>query len=96
MTIKTKLEQLKSGKLSAVQNIQNFLKVIKAKNKDINAFLYVAEKEALEQAKDADDFMASGGVNPFLCGIPYAAKDLFCTQGIRTTAASKILDNYLC
>ncbi len=39
--------------------------------------------------------ISTPGENAFLCGIPYAAKDLFCTQGIRTTASSKILDHYL-
>ena len=68
---------------------------IKKHNPELNAFLTVTEEEALKQAKEADEFIASPGENPFLCGIPYAAKDLFCTKGVRTTAASKILDNYI-
>lgn len=71
-----------------------FLARIK-KHEDLNAFITVSEKEALEQAQAADEYIASPGDNPFLCGIPYAAKDLFCTKGVRTTAASKILDNYI-
>ncbi len=72
-----------------------FLERIKKYDKELNSFITVCEKEALKAAKEADDFINSPGDNPFLCGIPYAAKDLFCTKGIRTTAASKILDNYI-
>ena len=84
---------LDEKKVSSVELTKYFLSRIK--NSDHNAFITVTEEQALKAAKDADDFMASGGENPFLCGIPYAAKDLFCTKGIRTTAASKILDNYI-
>src|SRR3989344_9697664 len=85
---------LDSKKISSVEMTRYFLERVK-KHKDLNAFITVCEEEALKQAKEADDFIASPGENPFLCGIPYAAKDLFCTKGVRTTAASKILDNYI-
>jgi aspartyl-tRNA(Asn)/glutamyl-tRNA(Gln) amidotransferase subunit A len=84
---------LDEKKVSSVELTKYFLARIK--KSDLNAFITVSEKEALEQAKVADDFIASPGENPFLCGIPYAAKDMFCTKGIRTTAASKILDQYI-
>ena len=90
----TELRQLlDSKKVSSVELTKYFLARIK--KSDLNAFLTVTEEQALKQAKDADEFISSPGENPFLCGIPYAAKDLFCTRGIRTTAASKILDNYI-
>ena len=85
---------LDSKKISSVELTRYFLERVK-KHSDLNAFITVCEEEALKQAQDADDFIASPGENPFLCGIPYAAKDLFCTKGIRTTAASKFLDNYI-
>lgn len=84
---------LDDKKVSSVELTKYFLARIK--KSDLNAFLTVCEEEALAQAKIADEFIASPGENPFLCGIPYAAKDMFCTKGIRTTAASKILDNYI-
>ena len=90
MTIKTKLEQIKSGKLSAVQNIQNFLKVIKEKNKDINAFLYVAEKEALEQAKAIDEKKNKGK----LAGLAIAVKACINVTDMPISCASKTLENY--
>jgi aspartyl-tRNA(Asn)/glutamyl-tRNA(Gln) amidotransferase subunit A len=84
---------LDEKKVSSVELTKYFLERIK--KSDLNAFITVCEDEALKQAKDADDFISSPGENPFLCGIPYAAKDMFLTKGIRTTAASKILDNYI-
>jgi len=90
----TELRKLLDSKtVSSVELTKYFLDRIK--KSDLNAFITVTEAEALKQAKEADDFIASPGENPFLCGIPYAAKDLFCTKGVRTTAASKILDNYI-
>lgn len=86
---------LDEKKVSSVELTKYFLARIKEQDKYLNSFLTVSEEEALKQAKQADEFMAGGGDNPFLCGIPFAAKDLFCTKGIRTTAASKILDNYI-
>ncbi len=92
----TELRKLLDDKsVSSVELTQYFLSRIKSLDKDLNSFITVAEKEALEQAKIADDFISSPGENPFLCGIPYAAKDMFLTKGIRTTAASKILDQYI-
>src|SRR3989338_4318261 len=85
---------LDEKKVSSLELTRYFLARIK-KHSDLNAFITVTEKEALEEAKKADEFISSPGENPFLCGIPYAAKDMFLTKGIRTTAASKILDNYI-
>lgn len=86
---------LDTKQVSSVELTRYFLERIKKYDKELNSFITVCEKEALKAAKEADDFINSPGDNPFLCGIPYAAKDLFCTKGIRTTAASKILDNYI-
>lgn len=86
---------LDEKKISSVELTKYFLDRIKKYDKELNSFITVCEEEALKQAKSADGYIASPGENPFLCGIPYAAKDLFITKGIRTTAASKILDNYI-
>ncbi|MCL5666643.1 MAG: Asp-tRNA(Asn)/Glu-tRNA(Gln) amidotransferase subunit GatA [Patescibacteria group bacterium] len=86
-------EKLDKKEISSVELTKYFLGRIK--KSDLNAFITVSEEEAVQQAKAADDFIASPGENPFLCGIPYAAKDMFLTKGIPTTAASEILDNYI-
>jgi aspartyl-tRNA(Asn)/glutamyl-tRNA(Gln) amidotransferase subunit A len=92
----TELRKLLDDKqVSSVELTKYFLQRIKEQNPDLNAFLTITEQEALKQAQDADEFINTPGDNPALCGIPYTAKDLFNTKGIRTTAGSKILDNYI-
>jgi aspartyl-tRNA(Asn)/glutamyl-tRNA(Gln) amidotransferase subunit A len=88
-------KNLDEKKVSSKELTEYFLERVKKQNPELNAFIAITEEEALNQAKAADDFIATEGENPALCGIPYAAKDLFATAGIRTTAASKILDNYI-
>ncbi len=88
-------ELLDKKEVTSVQLTKYFLARVEKLNQELNAFVTVCEDEALKQAQVADDYINAPGENPFLCGIPYAAKDLFCTAGIRTTASSKILDNYI-
>lgn len=88
-------KNLDDKKVSSKELTEYFLSKTKEKNPELNAFITITEEEALKQAEIADSYIASTGENPALCGIPYAAKDLFCTKGIRSTAASKILDNYI-
>lgn len=88
-------EKLDSKKVSSLELTKYFLARIKSLDKELNSFVTITEEEALRNAKDADEFINSPGENPFLCGIPYASKDLFNTKGLRTTASSKILDNYI-
>lgn len=88
-------KKLDTKEISSVELTKSFLDRIKNLDPELNSFVTVTEEEALKNAKEADEYIASPGENPFLCGIPYAAKDLFCTQGIRTTASSKILDQYV-
>lgn len=63
----------------------------------LNSFITVCEREALEQADAADRRLAfaSDGGAPAMCGIPIALKDIYCTRGVCTTCASKILDNFV-
>lgn len=93
-------EKLDSKEISSVELTKYFLARIQqlspvGDQEKLNAFITVDEQAALVHAQAADEYMASAGSNPPLCGIPFAAKDLFLTKGIRTTAASKILDNYI-
>lgn len=94
LTIKQAREGLKTKKFSSVELTKACLEQIKKHNKSLNAFITVTEKEALEQAKAADELISSGQDLPLL-GIPIALKDLFSTKGIKTTAGSKVLENYI-
>ncbi len=88
-------EKLDNKEVSSVELTKYFLARIKEQNPELNAFITVTEDEALKQAAAADEFINSPGDNFPLTGIPFAAKDLFLTKDILTTAASKILENYI-
>lgn len=95
LTLTELREKLDNKEVSSVELATYFLERAKKLNPELNAFVTICEEEALRQAREADEYMASSGENPLLCGIPYAAKDLFNTEGVRTTASSKILDQYI-
>jgi len=84
---------LKERKFSSEELTRACLKRIKKIDSHLKAFITICEKEALIQAKEADKKINRGYFQPLL-GIPVAIKDNFCTKNIRTTAASKILENY--
>ncbi len=88
-------KKLDIKEVSSLELTKYFLERIKNIDPKLNAFISVTEELALEQARKADEVMAAPGDNALLTGIPYAAKDLFNIRGTRTTAASKILDNYI-
>ncbi len=98
LTIVEALKGLKEKKFSAVELTQACLNRIKEVDDRIKAFITVCSKEALAQAKRADKEIGQDK-NIFtkkpLLGIPLAIKDNFCTQGIKTTAASKVLADYI-
>ena len=85
---------LAERKFSSVELTQAFLQRIQIVNPQLNAFITVTEQEALEAAKAADAQIAAGKATP-LTGIPIAHKDLFCTEGIKTSCGSKMLDNFI-
>ena len=85
---------LKAGEYSSVELTQHFLSRIEQFDSTLNSFITVTPEQALEQAKAADARRAAGDA-PDLTGIPIAHKDIFCTQGVRTSCASKMLDNFI-
>lgn len=94
LTIHEMQEQLAAGTTTAVALTEAFLQQIKVTDEQINAFITVCEQQALAAAREADAQRAAGNVQP-LTGIPVALKDIFVTEGVRTTCASKILGDYL-
>ncbi len=94
MTIKEAREKLDKGEITALELTKACLGRIKKADKDIKALLSVCEEEALAEAEMAD-LRIKKGEKGALLGIPYVAKDNILTKGVKTTAASKILENYI-
>jgi len=84
---------LAAKQFSAEELTRTLLARIARLDSQLNAFISVTEELALEQAKAADARRAAGESGALL-GAPIGHKDLFCTQGIRTSCGSKILDNF--
>jgi aspartyl-tRNA(Asn)/glutamyl-tRNA(Gln) amidotransferase subunit A len=93
-TISELKKLLAHKKISAVEVTQDYLARIKKFNKILNAFITITETSALESAQKADEALKAGQAK-LLTGIPVAQKDIFCTQGIKTSAGSKMLDNFI-
>lgn len=94
LSIKEAREGLKLKKFSSLELTNACLEKIKRVDKKLNAFVTITEKEALKAAQEADELIALG-VNKKLLGIPISIKDNHCTEGIRTTASSKVLDKFI-
>jgi aspartyl-tRNA(Asn)/glutamyl-tRNA(Gln) amidotransferase subunit A len=93
-TITELSQHLNAKKISSTELTQFFLDRIQQFDKQLNSFITVTPDEALAAAKVADEQRAKGHVGP-LHGIPLAHKDIFCTQGIKTSCGSKMLDNFI-
>ncbi|MHA1563993.1 MAG: Asp-tRNA(Asn)/Glu-tRNA(Gln) amidotransferase subunit GatA [Alphaproteobacteria bacterium] len=92
LTIAEAQTLLAKGDISAVELTQAHIAAMDGEA-DLNAFITATPERALEMAADADASRAKGEAG-LLSGIPLAAKDLFCTQGIQTTAGSHILQGF--
>jgi len=95
LTIKEAHNLLEKKEISSVELTRSFLKNIKEKDNDIHAFLSLAEEEAMEAAGKVDERISKGEPIEILAGIPSAIKDNILIRGGKTTAASKILENYV-
>lgn len=85
---------LASGDFSSTELTQAFLDRIDQHDPQLNAFITVTKSQALQEAAAADQLIRNQQGGP-LTGIPLAHKDIFCTQGVKTTCGSKILDNFI-
>ena len=92
-TLESALSGLEKGDFTAVEITQAHIDAMEA-SRELNAYITETPEIALEQAKESDKRRASGDALP-LDGVPIAMKDLFCTKGTRTTAASGILHNFV-
>ena len=92
--IKKLRQRLDNKEITAVELANDYLTKIQKYDGEINSIITLAKGEALKEAEAADRLIAEGK-QAMLTGIPILHKDLFCTKGIRTTAASKMLDNFI-
>ncbi len=88
------LKLLNDKSISSVELTTHYLERIEKLNPTINGYITVCGESALKQAQAADAARAASTAGP-LAGIPIAQKDIFCTKGIKTSCASKMLDNFI-
>ena len=93
LTLKTALEGLESKSFSAVELTQAHVEAVESA-KALNAYVLETPEKALEMARASDARRARGEAGA-LDGAPLGIKDLFCTEGVRSTACSKILGNFV-
>ena len=95
LTIKEAARLIVSKQIKAKELTQAFIKRAQDLNSKLNAFITISADLALEQAEKIDHLISQGQkLNP-LAGIPIGVKDLYSTRGIKTTAGSKVLENYV-
>ena len=92
MTLAGARDALRRGETTSVELTETFLKEIDGAGA-LNAFVHHTPEIAIEQAKSADERIA-GGDAPAMCGLPIGIKDLFCTKGVPSQAASAILNGF--
>ncbi|OQK17015.1 glutamyl-tRNA amidotransferase [Methyloprofundus sedimenti] len=92
-TIAQLVKGLQAGDYSSTELTRTYLDRIK-QHQNLNSFISITEAQALSTAQQADIALSKGNA-PLLTGVPIAHKDIFCTQGIKTSCGSKMLDNFI-
>ncbi len=85
---------LAAGEFSSEELTSHLLERIEGLDRDLNSFITVTADRALDAARAADKRRTAGEATP-LTGVPIAHKDIFCTEGVRTSCASRMLDNFI-
>src|SRR6202167_1905416 len=87
-------DRLAARQISSVELTRHFLARIERLNPALNALITLTDEQALADAQAADGRIAAGEQGPLL-GIPLIHKDIFCTDGVRTSCGSRMLDNFI-
>lgn len=87
-------ELVRTKQIGAEELLELTLRRVEQTEGSLHAFITICEKEAREKARDVDRRIAAGEAVGPLAGVPYSAKDVFCTRGIQTTAGSGILSGW--
>jgi aspartyl-tRNA(Asn)/glutamyl-tRNA(Gln) amidotransferase subunit A len=94
-TIASIRSALESKRISARELAKEFLSQIERRNPELNAYLTLSSERAYQQADRIDEAIGRAESLPSLAGVPMAIKDVISTRGLRTTCASKMLENYI-
>ncbi len=86
---------IKQGTVTAVDAMAAVLSRIDERESDINAYVTMDREQALKAAAAVQEKIEKGELNGVLAGVPVAVKDNLCTEGMRTTCSSKILENFV-
>lgn len=86
---------IKVGETTAIEATQAILDNVKIKDKLNNCYITVDEEKAIEQAKRIQQAIMKGELTGPLAGVPVAVKDNICTEGLRTTCGSRMLDQFV-
>ncbi len=95
LTVHELKEKLAKKEITVQEITKAYVDKINEKEKDIGAFITTLCDEALEEAKDIQEKIDAGEIKGELAGIPIGIKDNMCTKGIKTTCASKMLENFV-
>ncbi len=92
LTIAQQIKALSEKQFSSEELVNHYIQRIEAHDEKLNSFVTFTPEQALEQARQADARHADSGL---LNGVPIALKDIFCTDGVKTSCASHMLDNFI-
>ena len=95
LSIKQIHDGIQSGQFSVMEATDAFLDRIERFNPELNAYITVTRDTAKAQAVDIDNRIRKGELRGPMAGVPYALKDLFCSEGVLTTCGSKMLHNFI-
>ena len=95
LTVESTRVAIRERQFTAARLVEDFYRKIKAEDPVIHAYLTLCEDRALQRARRIDDLAGRGDPLPPLAGVPVAIKDVMVTKGLRSTAGSKILENFV-
>ena len=94
-SIKDLVNKIQNKEISCEEVIDFYIKEIEKKEDKIDAFLSLDKENAIKKAKYLDEKIVKGEKVGLLAGIPIAIKDNMCTRGVKTTCASKMLEDFI-
>ena len=95
LTVHELQEKIKNKELTITEINKAYIERINEKEKDVQAFITLTTDEALEKSKNIEEKINKGEIKGELAGIPIGIKDNMCINGVKTTCASKMLENFI-